>query len=79
MVMKFCLVGTDETQLKMQNPKEEGSTMMMMINGSRYGSRNRSSDSDPVARRSCQIDINRVKQAEESLRTIMFLSCWGPN
>uniref|UniRef100_A0A7N0UTY5 Uncharacterized protein n=1 Tax=Kalanchoe fedtschenkoi TaxID=63787 RepID=A0A7N0UTY5_KALFE len=74
--MKFWLAGA-ETQLVMQNPREQGP--MMMVNNSPYsGSSDRSSAIDPAAT-TCQIDINKLKQAEESLRTIMFLSCWGPN
>ncbi|KAH0856711.1 hypothetical protein HID58_084972 [Brassica napus] len=35
-----------------------------------------SSSTIPLA--SCK-DGDKAKQAEESLRTVMYLSCWGPN
>ncbi len=36
-------------------------------------------NADASAKAAKTSEDNKIKQAEESLRTVMYLSCWGPN
>ncbi|KAE8075852.1 hypothetical protein FH972_014539 [Carpinus fangiana] len=37
------------------------------------------STSSAMVSTSSSVRAKKVKQSEESLRTVMYLSCWGPN